>query len=37
MTQQDDITLIIIDVTSLGESEIPKATLQVGLVESTTT
>jgi sigma-B regulation protein RsbU (phosphoserine phosphatase) len=34
MTQQDDITLIIIDVTSLAEPQTPGATLQVELVET---
>ena len=37
MTQQDDITLIIIDVTSLAASETPAATLQVELVEAART
>jgi phosphoserine phosphatase RsbU/P len=36
MTQQDDITLIIIDVTSLNESETPSATQQVEFVETAT-
>ena len=36
MTQQDDITLIIIDVTSLAESGTPRATLQVELEGSVT-
>ena len=36
MTQQDDITLIIIDVTSLAESETPRATLQAELAEPAT-
>jgi phosphoserine phosphatase RsbU/P len=37
MTQQDDITLIIIDVTSLAASETPRATQQVELAETATT
>jgi phosphoserine phosphatase RsbU/P len=37
MTQQDDITLVIVDVMSLAKAETPRATRQVGLVETATT